>query len=129
MLEGKDLPSCKLSDMITERLNIEIARELQLRAAGQGKSVHEIPPHERVEGLTVRVVCSGMKKCETKPKFYETFQSEHYPSEFPYRQRVLVLFQNLDGVDVCLFCMYVQEYGRDSPPPNTNVVYLSYLDR
>lgn len=35
MLEAKDLPTCKLSDMITERLNIEIARELGLRAESQ----------------------------------------------------------------------------------------------
>lgn len=81
------------------------------------------------EGLTVRVCNSLMKKCETKQRFYEEFKEEYgYPSEFPYRQRVVLLFQNLDGVDVCLFCMYVQEYGEESAMPNRKCVYLSYLD-
>ncbi len=81
-----------------------------------------------VEPLTVRMINSVMKKCEVKPKFHETFAGDGCASEFGYRQRVLLLFQNLDGVDVCLFCMYVQEYGKDCAAPNTNVVYLSYLD-
>ena len=29
-----------------------------------------------------------------------------------------MLFQQQDGVDVCLYCIYVQEYGEDCPAPN-----------
>ena len=29
-----------------------------------------------------------------------------------------MLFQQQDGVDVCLYCIYVQEYGDDCPAPN-----------
>jgi E1A/CREB-binding protein len=57
---------------------------------------------------------------QVRQKFMETFQKEPggYPDAFPYRQRVALLYQRTDGVDVCLFCMYVQEYGPDCPAPN-----------
>lgn len=32
---------------------------------------------------------------------------------------MIVLFQQQDGVDVCLYCIYVQEYGDDCAAPNT----------
>jgi hypothetical protein len=64
---------------------------------------------------------------QVKPKFYEAFRGDGYAEAFRYRQRVIVLFQKIDGVDVALYCMYVQEYGADCAPPNRNVVYLSYM--
>ena len=42
--------------------------------------------------------------------------------------QVIVLFQRLNGVDVILYMLYMQEYGDDSLPPNNRWVYLSYLD-
>eukprot|EP01138_Halocafeteria_seosinensis_P008764 gb/GECG01008958.1/.p1 GENE.gb/GECG01008958.1/~~gb/GECG01008958.1/.p1 ORF type:complete len:1563 (+),score=226.99 gb/GECG01008958.1/:1-4689(+) len=51
-----------------------------------------------------------------------------YPVTIPYRQRVVLLFQRLEGVDVCVFALYVQEYGEDAPLPNRNTVYIAYLD-
>ena len=45
------------------------------------------------DNLTIRVVSSVDKKLETKPGFRDAFKDQNYPSEFPYRSKVLLLFQ------------------------------------
>ena len=53
---------------------------------------------------------------------------KNYPEEFPFRCKLIVVFQKLDGVDVILFALYIYEHGADNPAPNTRTVYISYLD-
>ncbi|KAG7382456.1 hypothetical protein PHYPSEUDO_004843 [Phytophthora pseudosyringae] len=48
--------------------------------------------------------------------------------QLTYRSRCICVFQELDGVDVLIFTLYVQEYGPDSLAPNAGRVYVSYLD-
>jgi hypothetical protein len=61
------------------------------------------------------------------------------PSQVRYRQKAITLFQKIDGLDVCIFCMYVQEYDGDDDydssinrravqSSHAKRVYVAYID-
>ncbi|KAI3851918.1 hypothetical protein MKW98_019917 [Papaver atlanticum] len=109
-----DLRRTKLSNFIEDRL---------VSRLGMGKNSDEVRGD-----LSVRVVLSVEKKLLVKQEFFNVFKEENYPKELPYRSKVILLFQKIHGVDVCLFAMYVQEYGSKCPLPNQRSIYISYLD-
>jgi hypothetical protein len=64
-------------------------------------------------------------------------ESQRPPFSVHYRSKAIALFQKIDGVDVCIFCMYVHEYdgndtydqeNRAKPCADGKRVYIAYLD-
>ncbi|XP_074324708.1 histone acetyltransferase HAC1-like [Apium graveolens] len=125
VLGAKDLPRTSLSDHLEERLFKKLKQERVNRARILGKTYDEVPG---ADVLVVRVVSSMDKKLEVKKRFFETFKEVNYPNEFAYKSKVVLLFQKIEGVEVCLFAMMVQEFGANCQQPNNRRVYLSYMD-
>ena len=114
---SQTLPITNLSNRIEEY----IAAELKSVGIDQQKT----PP------VTVRVVST--LECyaavpEQVSKREWSFDEDPYPTEMPYTSRAIMAFQEQDGAEVAIFCLYVQEYGNACPQPNQNRVYISYLD-
>ena len=65
---------------------------------------------------------------DVRPRMKKRYSFKNYPSEFKYRCKCITVFQNLDGVDVILFGLYVYEHDETNAPPNQRAVYVSYLD-
>lgn len=81
--------------------------------------------------VTVRLVSSMKTASPANDALIRHFRQrsgQNYPKEFPYCSNALMAFQRIQGQDVLLFALYVQEYGQDCPEPNQNRVYVSYLD-
>merc|ERR1712127_845793 len=106
-----------------------------MRELAEEKAESENIPYEKAYKalsaggpLTIRQVTSTDRKHEVRELMKARYAHKNYPEEFPFRCKCIVVFQNLDGVDVVLFALYVYEHGPDNPAPNTRAVYISYLD-
>ena len=102
MLEAKDLPTCQLSQYLEQRMQRALEHERVERAKATGRNISDTAP---INHITIRVINSIMKKCEVKAKMVETYASDNYPTEFSYRQKVLLLFQV--GAGVALLGLWV----------------------
>jgi hypothetical protein len=110
------LPRTKLSDFLEE------AVKGMLEEMGFG---------DISSTITIRLCSNRDHKMEVPRAIVEnmvTVNGNRVPDHLAYRQKCILLFQKIDGIDVCLFCLYVQEFDDSCPPPNTSTVYIAYLD-
>lgn len=99
------------------------------RGSGGGGGSNTGEPLPAVGELHVRQLSNLKDKTHAvRPRMYEAFKEQGFPQEFPVTTKCICLFQEIDGVDVLLFGMYLYEYGHKAPQPNHRRVYVSYLD-
>ncbi|KAH9251081.1 hypothetical protein BASA81_011156 [Batrachochytrium salamandrivorans] len=134
-------PKCLVEESATPQFTVPGARELEPTmlscflenwVCNKLKVAFESNPKKQDVGDAVpKVIIRVLSNCDetfiTKP-FAKATAGGGVAPDYTYRSRAIFLFQHLDGVDVLLFIMYVQEFGPDAPPPNTGKVYIAYLD-
>jgi hypothetical protein len=98
--------------------------------------------------IIVRIISDCEKEFQVPDVVRKHFRMESHndedgrpispPSRMSYHSQAIALFQKVDALDVCIFCMYVQEYdGNDffetrhelnAVVPQKKRVYIAYLD-
>jgi len=127
-LEAASLPECAVSSFIQSKVQ---------------SRMKETPNADKT--ITVRVISDTSRKFAVpdvvRRHFRMAAESDGIvkpPSIVRYRQKAITLFQKIDGLDVCIFCMYVQEYDGDDDyechgsekviSSHSKRVYIAYLD-
>jgi E1A/CREB-binding protein len=76
--------------------------------------------------LIVRQVWNLRCTIETSPGI--KFVYGKFPVKFQYWKKLYMVFQKIDDRDVYTFCMKVFECGDETPEPNKNRAYISFID-
>ncbi|KAL3923774.1 MAG: hypothetical protein SGILL_001456, partial [Bacillariaceae sp.] len=130
---AEDLQRTKLSEFVENHVRDKM--DEHFKQAAKEKAEKDGIPLEKAEeavqmggAITIRQVTSMDRKLEVRDRMKKRYAFKNYPDEFSYRCKCFVVFQNLDGVDVLLFGLYVYEHDENNPAPNKRTVYVSYLD-
>ncbi|CAH0473821.1 unnamed protein product [Peronospora belbahrii] len=125
-----NIPSCELSIFIQNFLRhglneageYEAARTLYVRAVSFPGERMAVP--ERV----VRTFNANSQLLAQLRPGTDT-SSQRIPAHISYLSRGLYLFQKHEGMEVCLFTIYAQEFGDNCElQANRRAVYIAYLD-
>ena len=118
LLDSDSLAQCRISRFIQEKV-----QEVLKDCPNASKTI------------TVRIIsdCDREFSVPSVIKRYFLMKSQsddvvEPPTSVHYRQKAIAMFQKIDGLDVCVFCMYVQEYDGDDDGPNRKRVYIAYID-
>uniref|UniRef100_A0A7S1FM08 histone acetyltransferase n=1 Tax=Corethron hystrix TaxID=216773 RepID=A0A7S1FM08_9STRA len=120
---SNDLPTCALSRFIEGKIR------LRMRELGFGGG-----PEKSISIRVVSETTCSYQVPEVIRRHYELYQNDTIsgrtyavPEKIRYTSKAILMFQTIDYVDVCLFCMYVHEY--DTPHvPGDKRIYIAYLD-
>jgi E1A/CREB-binding protein len=128
-----DLPKTVFSEWLQNHVNKKIKWKFENLALekAQNESIPFDEAYKEITSggkITIRQVTSTDRKLEVRERMLKRYEHKNYPDHFPFRCKCILVFQELDGVDVILFALYVYEHGEDNPAPNTRTVYISYLD-
>ncbi|GKY91017.1 hypothetical protein MPSEU_000074500 [Mayamaea pseudoterrestris] len=130
---AEELPRTKLSEFlehhVRKRVDDYMDRTAKEKSEVEKTSIEEAMSKIQMGGhITIRQVTSMDRRLEVRERMKKRYAFKNYPDEFTYRCKCIVVFQNLDGVDVVLFGLYVYEHDEKNPAPNSRTVYVSYLD-
>ena len=120
-LGAKDIRHTKLSRFLEDRVSKSLKDAYDCAKEPR-------PISETSSAIYVRQLSNIDKLHQAKQRMLRRYRDLQYPREFPARSKCVLLFQEMDGVDVILFGMYLYEYGHKCPLPNQRCVYVSYLD-
>lgn len=130
---AEDLPRTKLSEYLENHVRQKVDAFLREKATAisVAEGIDYAEALKKVEmggAITIRQVTSMDRRLEVRDRMKKRYAFKNYPDEFSFRCKCMIVFQNLDGVDVILFGLYVYEHDEKNPAPNTRSVYVSYLD-
>jgi len=130
---AEDLQRTKLSEFVEshvrKKMDEHCKKLAEEKVKKDGMDIEEAKASVTMGGaITIRQVTSMDRKLEVRERMKKRYAFKNYPDEFTYRCKCFVVFQNLDGVDVILFGLYVYEHDETNPSPNKRTVYVSYLD-
>lgn len=123
---ARDLMRTKLTDFIEQRISRTLQEEREDEAKWSRRDIKDVPTAEH---LTVRLVSNIEKQLMVRDKMFTRYKDSHkYTSEHRFKSKCICMFQEIDGVSVLLFGMYVHEFDEQEADCNSRRVYISYLD-
>ncbi|KAG7386501.1 hypothetical protein PHYPSEUDO_015601 [Phytophthora pseudosyringae] len=125
-----NIPSCELSIFIQHFLRRGL-NDIGEREAAQTLYVRALSfpgEHMTVPEGVVRTFDENAQLLAQMRPGTDT-SSQRIPARISYLSRGLYLFQKHEGMEVCLFTIYAQEFGDDCElEANRRAVYIAYLD-
>lgn len=118
--ELPETPTAMFIQFCLRRRLRELIHEQLQSGVGVDREIKDDPGE-----ITVRMVSCSKHTWTPDPHLREVFTD--VPEELHYTSKAFMVFQEHDGSDLCILCLYVQEYG-EGQGASSKRCYISYLD-